>query len=156
MYHFPPKKSLRSWYRIVGIPKLWKGFKVMPVFKDPSRNAPKQPNLPCKITSRFKIPLSVYIMQFFIQRPWSNIPPHNIPSIPNKKCWNDGLSGIKAVHYRNEKECRCWKQFGIRGRIAPILDWGVGCRNADAGCIRVDADAQQCLLPWDKLMATKL
>ncbi len=50
------------------------------------------------------------------------------------KCRNVGLSGIQSVRYRNEQKFRC--------QNAPVPDWDTGSRNADAGGIDLDADAQ--------------
>ncbi len=64
-------------------------------------------------------------------------------NIPFFKCRNVGLSGIQSVRYRNEQKCRCRNKSGteIRGP-SPVPDWNTGCRNADAGGIDLDADAQ--------------
>ncbi len=61
------------------------------------------------------------------------------------KCRNVGLSDIHSVRYRYEQKCRCLNQSGtgIRGP-SPVPHWDTGCRNADAGGIDLDADAQ----PW--------
>jgi hypothetical protein len=66
---------------------------------------------------------------------------------PFCKCRNVGLSGIQSVRYRNEQKCRCRNQSGteIRGPSSVPECSGTGdtgCRNADAGGIDLDADAQ--------------
>jgi hypothetical protein len=64
------------------------------------------------------------------------------------KCRNVGLSVIQSVRYRNEQKLRCRNQSGtgIRGQSLVTKCSGTGCRNADAGGISLDADAQLYLL----------
>jgi hypothetical protein len=62
------------------------------------------------------------------------------------KCRNVGLSGIQSVRYRNKQKCRYRNQSGtgIRGPC-PVPECSgteLRCRNADAGGIDLDADAQ--------------
>ncbi len=69
---------------------------------------------------------------------------------PFFKCWNVGLSGLLSVRCQTEQKCQNRNQSGtgigdtVWNRNAPVPDWNTVCRNADAGGIDLDADAQLC------------